>query len=152
MNNLPHSQQIYYTYPPKIVQSISFLIKRKSLKLFRQIFRGTVSNCPLCHQPTNCQDGFLSRSCSWLLVGAHLWHVKNLSLSRSLRLVSVTFFPVLLRLVSRNPLLLLPRLVSETFFLLLLRLVSETFFCFYWDLSRKPFPPLLLRLVSETIF
>ena len=79
-------------------------------------------------------------------------HVKNLSLSRSLRRVSVTFFPVLLRLVSRNHLLLLLRLVSETFFLLLLRLVSETFFCFYWDLSRKPFSTLLLRLDSETFF
>ena len=61
----------------------------------------------------------------------YLVHVKNSSLSRFLRLVSVAFFAVLLRLVSITPFLLHARLVSETCFLLLLRLVSEIFFCFY---------------------
>ena len=90
--------------------------------------------------------------------------MKNLSLSRSLRLVSETLFPLLLRLVSGNLFLLLLRLVSQTLFpyanetglgnpfIALLRLVSEAlFYPILWLISETIFRP-LPRLVLETLF
>ena len=91
-------------------------------------------------------------------------HVKNLSLSRGLRLVSVAFFTVLLRLVSRNPLFptsetrlrnifsTLTETSLRDLFMFLLRPVSQMLFPSPTETGLGNLFFTLLRLVSVTLF
>ena len=90
--------------------------------------------------------------------------MKNLSLSRGLRLVSVAFFTVLLRLVSRNPLFptsetrlrnifsTLTETSLRDLFMFLLRPVSQMLFPSPTETGLGNLFFTLLRLVSVTLF